>query len=294
MFGTSLAIVEELESLNRPQRAFLATIRRLAETRGKRPIPSPELLDFVREEHGHIFNEGQVKSRIYTPLANFGWIVHDAPTGGRGGKGGTVAATDGLLALDYELLTGLKPGDLPADIRGALTRPLEEIYRDLKSTDKHTKGIALELLAVNLATDLGLAPLRLRVRGIHTGGAEVDLVAEGAHLHFTRWLFQCKNTASVDVGVLAKEVGMATLLQAHVIVIATTGSMSRVVRAYANRVGETTPFQVVLVDRDVLARYELGGALSLRSGFRRDAASAMQAKRPQIIATLDELSEDES
>src|SRR6202021_2705349 len=103
---------------------------------------------------------------------------------------------------------------------------------------------------------------------VRTGGAEVDLVAEGVHLQFSRWLFQCKNTKRVDVGVLAKEVGMATLLQAQVIVIATTGTFTPTLESYAHRVSQTTPFQVILVRQDVLEGYRSGGAAALRECFR--------------------------
>jgi hypothetical protein len=291
--GTTLTVVAEWQSLSKVQRAFLATIRRLSETRGKAPIPSPELLDFVLDEHGAIFDEGQVR-KVYEALSRGDWITHSVKPSGRGGKGGLIAATDKLIEVDFELLVGFRPGHLPADLRAVLTTPLEEIYADLKSKDDHVKGIALELLAVNMASDLGLLPLRMRIRGIRTGGAEVDLVAEGAHLHFSRWLFQCKNTKSVDVGVLAKEVGMATLLQSQVIVIATTGTVSKTVITYAERVSETTPFQVVLADRAVLEEYQVGGAMALRQRFRQSARTAMQHKRPQVLETLEELSEDES
>ncbi|MGH9076152.1 MAG: restriction endonuclease [Acidimicrobiales bacterium] len=291
--GTSLAIIGEWQSLTRVQRAFLGTIRRLGDTRGRRPIPSPELLDFVREEHGPIFDESQV-GKVYSVLSGVGWIDHSVKASGRGGKGGTIAATDKLLDVDLELLVGFRPGALPADLRAVMTTPLENIFRNLQSEDTYVKGIALELLTVNLASDLGLTPLRLRVRGVRTGGAEVDLVAEASHLHFSRWLFQCKNTRLVDVGVLAKEVGMATLLQAQVIVIATTGTVSKTVTTYAKRVCETTPYQVALVEKAVLEAYQLGGAPALRQRFHHDAQNAMRRKRPQVLDTLDELAEDES
>ncbi len=223
-----------------------------------------------------------------------GWVTHTVKTAGRGGKGGLIAATDKLLKVDFELLLGFRPGDLPADLRAVMTTPLAKIHKDLQSSSTHVKGIALELLAVNLASDLGLTPLRLRVRGVQTGGAEVDLVAEGAHLLFSRWLFQCKNTKSVHVDVLAKEVGMARLLQSHVIVIATTGSFSKTVRTYAERLSETTPFQVVLVDGDVMRNHRDNGALALREILHRDAEKAMRLKRPQVLETLEELGEDSS
>jgi Restriction endonuclease len=291
--GTSVETIGDWQSLTKVERAFLVTIRRLSETRGKTPIPSPELLDFVRQEHGPIFNEGQVK-KVYQALRDGSWITHKVKPSGRGGKGGEICASDKLIDVDFELLVGFKPGDLPADTRAALTRPLDAVYTDLKSNDTHVKGIALEVLAAKLASDLGLIPLRLRVRGVRTGGAEVDLLAEGTHLHFNRWLFQCKNTRTVDVGVLAKEVGMATLLQAHVIVIATTGRFSQTVVTYAERVCETTPFQVVLLSAKILEAYRKDGALALRESLRESAQETMRRKRPQVVETLDELAEDES
>ena len=291
--GTSLDVVAEWQSMSRVDRAFLVTLRRLCETRGKAPIPSPEFLDFVRAEHGPVYDEGRV-GRVYQRLSNAGWITHTVKRAGRGGKGGEIAVTDKLIEVDFELLVGFQPGALPADLRAVMRTPRDQIYDDLRSSDTHTKGIALELLAVNIATDLGLQPLRLRVRGVRTGGAEVDLLAEGAHLHFSRWLFQCKNTKTVNVSALAKEVGMATLLDAQVIVIATTGKVSTTVETYAKRISETTQFQVVLVDHELLNAYRSGGALSLRDGFRQQAVAAMRLKRPQVLETLDEMAEDDA
>lgn len=290
---TDVETIREWENLTKAQRKFLQTLRRLGETRGAAHIASPELLDFVRDEHGPIFNEGQVR-QIYRALADGGWITHEVADHGRGGKGGQITATDKLLTVDFEVLTGFQSSDLPADLRAVLTTPLEQIHADLTSDNTHVKGIALELLAVNLAADLGLMPVRLRIRGVNTGGAEVDLVAEGAHLLFSRWLFQCKNTRSVRVDVLAKEVGMATLLQAGVIVIATTGSFTNTVETYADRVSRTTPFQVVLVNGDVLERYKQGGALALREFFHQTASGSLRLKRDQVAVTLDKLAEDES
>lgn len=290
--GVSTVVLGDWQALTRPQRAFMSTIRRISESRGTRPIPSPELVTFVREEHGAIFDEGQL-AKVYKALVGGGWITHElSQSGGRGGKGGYITPTKKLLDVDFELLTGFRPGDLPADLRAVLSRPLDDIYAELKSPDTYVKGLALELLTVNLATDLGLTPLQLRVRGVRTGGAEVDLVAEGAHLQFSRWLFQCKNTKTVDVGVLAKEIGMATLLQAHVVVVATTGRFSDTVVTYAARVTQTTSFQVVLLDADLLARYRRGGALALRARLHDDARAALQLKRPQVLETLGDVGEN--
>ena len=87
---------------------------------------------------------------------------------------------------------------------------------------------------------------------------------------------------------------MATLLQAQVVVIVTTGRFTQTVRTYADRTTLTTPFQVVLLDGDDLASYRSGGAPDLRTTLRSSAQHALRAKRPQVIGTLEEISADES
>src|SRR5207244_2867972 len=114
----------------------------------------------------------------------------------RGGKSGAVSATQKLLELDPTRLAGDVKECVPPDLRASLRAPLEKIYADLSSTSTHEKGIALELLALRIVIDLGLIPKGFRERSAQTSGAEVDLVCEGIHLHFSRWVLQCKNTTS--------------------------------------------------------------------------------------------------
>jgi hypothetical protein len=159
---------------------------------------------------------------------------------------------------------------------------LAEIHKNLASEDKNIKGIALELLALRIATDASLVPLRFRLRAAETGQAEVDLIAEGAHLHFSRWLFQCKNTKTVSLSDLAKEVGMAVLLRAHVIVLVTTGRFSHSVRTYRKELMDTQHFQVVLIDKAMLARYKSGGIHALVEFLHKEAEATMRVKRLQI------------
>ena len=210
--------------------------------------------------------------------------MHEVTVGGRGGKGGLISPTAKALELEIAAVDELALGTIPVDLQIHLSRPTESILADLESADINVKGVALELLALRLATDFGLSPVELRLRGGDTGGAEVDLVAEGAQLHFSRWLFQCKNQVSVvPVSVLAKEVGMATLLRAQVVVIVTTGVFARSVLEYARRTSETTALQVILVDGSSLARYRLHGAAELRSELHRSALQAVGNKRPQLL-----------
>ncbi len=246
------------------------------------PIQSAELLELLRQR-GIEFNAGLVGKQIYEPLVAAGFIDRTLKEAGRGGKGGTVQLTQQALDLDVVLIDGLELGDVPADLQAELNRSTDSILGDLGSVDTGIKGVALELLALRVAADVGLMPAEMRLRSAQTGGAEVDLVAEGAHLHFSRWLFQCKNqVAPVSLTVLAKEIGMATLLRAQVVVILTTGVFAKSVIAYAREAAEATAIQIVLLDGESLANYRAKGPAGLRAELHQFAVGALRKKRRQL------------
>jgi hypothetical protein len=164
-----------------------------------------------------------------------------------------------------------------------LNTPLGEIYQALDKGTKNEQGIALELLALRLAYDVGLAPMGFRVRSVDTGYAEVDLVAEGANLMFSRWLFQCKATkGTTPLSDLAKEIGLATLLHAHVIVMVTRGRFSKDLVEHAQRAAQNTHLQVVLIEGSTLARYRTQGGPAVVDFLLDTAADTLRIKRPQV------------
>ena len=280
------ATPEEIRSwrgLTPPQRAVVEVLR----VRGlgnRTPAQSAEVLELLRQR-GIEFNAGLVGKQIYEPLVAAGFIERTLKEAGRGGKGGTVQLTQRALDLDVALIDGLELGDVPADLQAELNRSTDSILADLGSADTGAKGVALELLALRVAADVGLLPAEMRLRSAQTGGAEVDLVAEGAHLHFSRWLFQCKNqVAPVSLTVLAKEIGMATLLRAQVVVILTTGAFAKSVVAYAREAAEATAIQIVLLDGDSLANYRAKGPAGLRAELHQFAVGALRRKRRQLAA----------
>lgn len=282
--GVSLDAAHAWESLTEEQKAFLRGLRNLAEVHGSDPISAKQVVDHVTTEYGPIFKRpDQLRAQVFKPLEEAGWLTLGGIGKGRGGKSGTVAATPNLLETDLELLPQGSAWGIPADLRPHMTTPLPDIYNGLKAISTHDKGTSLELLAIRVAVDLTLVPIRLRERARATGDAEVDLIAEGAHLHFSRWLIQCKNTAKVNVAALAKEVGMAVLLKAQVIVLVTTGTFSSSVVSYASELGGTTGLQAVLVDKEVLAAYKTSGPSALRQFFRAEAQQTLRLKRPQLL-----------
>lgn len=248
----------------------------------RKPIQSSDLLELLRQR-GIEFNAKFVGKEIYQPLESSGLISRNLKTGGRGGKGGAIELTQKGLEIDGALIDGLELGDVPADLQSDLNRSTESIIADLGSDDTSLKGLALELLSLRMASDIGLVPADMRLRSSQTGGAEVDLVAEGAHLHFSRWLFQCKNqSASVGLSVLAKEIGMASLLKAQVVVIVTTGAFAKSVRTYAIEAAESTSIQVILLDKSSLEIYRNKGPSGLRDELHKHALWTLQRKRHQL------------
>lgn len=283
--GITMSELRELDQLSVQQQAFLYTLRHLAQTHGTGTVPTRDVMELAMAGWGPIFKEGQWRKTVLTPLEKAGWIETAGKGEGRGGKSGTVTATSKLLGIDAEALSVGGEAGLPRELLAKRSTPRPQVYKDLESTDTYVKGLALEILAIQLATDLGLTPFRLRERGAATGGAEVDLIAEGAHLHFSRWLFQCKNKPKSAVGLsdLAKEVGMAVLLKAHVIVMVTTGRFASSVEEYARSLAETTPLQVVLVDGELLSEHKVEGTTGLIRHFRKEAQTTLLRKRPQVV-----------
>jgi hypothetical protein len=109
------------------------------------------------------------------------------------------------------------------------------------------------------------------------------LIAEGAHLLFSRWLFQCKATkGSVQLHDLAKEIGLAMLLHAHVVVMVTRGTFSTSLREHADKASENTALQVVLIDGKMLTRYKNSGASALLTFLHQTASDTLRLKRPQV------------
>lgn len=281
--GMSLADIEGWAALTSAQTAFLRTLRRMAEVHGGGGLPAKAVIDQAVYEHGRLFPSDRIRAEVTRPLEEAGWISVATVSSGRGGKSGLVRPTEKLLRIDVEAVTDFSGVGIPPDLRPRLNIPMDQIHRELTSEDRNVRGVALELLALRLAIDLALMPLRFRERSRRTGGAEVDLLADAVHLHYSRWLFQCKNTRSVDLSDLAKELGMATLLKGHVVVMVTTGRFAKSVRAYADEMMRTGTLQVILVDGTLLEQYRQSGAARLMAHFHSVAGATMRLKRDQVV-----------
>lgn len=280
LVGVSFQEVDAFASLTQPQRLFLRTLQAIGQVEGANPVLVTRVRKATATQYGIEF-KGAMRQQVINPLEEHGWLTSSGMQSK--GKSGTVAATDKLLELDIAVAQSLSTGLIPAELRKRLNTPLADIYRDLGSGTKNEQGLALELLALRLAYDVGLAPMGFRVRSADTGYAEVDLVAEGSHLLFSRWLFQCKATkGTVPLRDLAKEIGMATLLHAQVVVMVTRGKFSKDLVEHAQRAARNTHLQVILIDGDALERHRKGKSGVILDHLLDTAADTLRIKRRQV------------
>ncbi len=287
LVGVSSEERDELGQLSPAQHVFLEFLR-------KRHISEPgpflakDLLQVCLESYPHLFSEDQFARAVRMPLEAGGWItVSDLAPGRQGGKSGRVLGTPKLLGIPEDQVITDFSSTVPSDLRARIRTPLAAILKDLESKARtHVAGIALELLALKMILDLGLEPRHFRLRSRESAFAEVDVTAEGRHLLFSRWSFQCKNigkNTKVGLSDVAKEVGIAVYTKAHVVVMVTTSDFSADAYDYAREVTKATHLQFLFIPGTVVRKYVRDGAGALRAFVLENASDVMAQKRFQPL-----------
>lgn len=286
--GISSAEQDELQTLTEAQRIFVQLLARRHVTEIG-PFNASEFYSECKATHPHLFVNADFASAVKDPLSEGGWIDVSVPTaGGRGGKAGWVRGTAKLLAIPLDRIIEDFTSVVPADLHPKLQTPLSAIKEGLQSSNTHTGGLALELLALRMILDLQLTPRDFRLRSKDSSYAEVDVTAEGDHLMFSRWTFQCKRiqkTKNVPLSDVAKEVGIAIYMRAHVIVMVSTGGFSSEAIRYANEIASATALQFLFIDKTVVQKYLTQGPAALHGYVMRNAKQVMADKRSQKIST---------
>lgn len=292
---TSIDSANKAIELNARQKVFAMTLRRDFDLSGARDVFVARIKATCQASYPSVFRRtDDLRMGVIKPLVDNGWITHSETAGsrsqgrGRGGNSGTVRVTEQLATVDPTYLGLSSLAGIPGEVRRHLNRPLTEIMAELESDDTGIKGLALETLAVRILYELGLTPVAFRERGAENDGAEVDLIAEGADTHFHRWMVQCKNTSKVRVEAFAKEIGMAVIYRAQVILMITTGEFTVAVRQSARQLAETSGHQAILVDKTGLAVYLDEGITGLFRQFEQRAREILEWKAPQRSAKADE------
>lgn len=282
LLGLGMDEFEELAALSPEQRAYLSAFANIG---GGGPYTSNEIERLAAATYGVSFNEKNLPKQVLYPLRDAGYLTLErgTKTPGRGAKPFLVAAAEKLVVdLVNPLLNQLEQ-QTQADIRPLLRKPLQEIRADLEVESRHARGLALEALAFKLMRLIDLSYVATRLRGVVTGGAEVDLIFESSRLVFSRWQVQCKNTARVALDDVAKEVGLTHFLKSNAVVMVSTGTIGKEARRYANKVMTDSNLCIIMVDGQDLDSVEARPA-TIVDVLNREAGHAMDLKKLELQA----------
>lgn len=274
--GVGLAELEVLAGLSSAQRAYIKTLANLGSSA---PFQSNAVEQLAYLTYGVRFNEKNLPKDVLYPLRDAGYITLERGTGegGRGAKPFFVSSTSKLDAdVVTPIITQLEK-QIGSDLRPFLRRPLADVLLEVNVEDRHRRGLALEALAIKLMRLVDLHYVSTRLRGEATGGAEVDVIFETSRLVFSRWQIQCKNTRSVSLDDVAKEVGLTHFLKSNVIVMVSTGTIGAEARRYANKIMADSNLCLIMVDKDDLDQITQNPT-SIAAILSREANHAMTVK----------------
>jgi site-specific DNA-methyltransferase (cytosine-N4-specific) len=280
LLGMSMADLDTLAGFSPAQRAYLKT---LANMGGSGPYLSNEVEKLAHTTYGIRFNEKNLPKEVLYPLKQAGYIALQRGTapGGRGAKPFLVTPTAKLDADIVKPLIAQLEEQVRSELRPFLRRPLSEIIAEINAPDRYRRGLALEALAIRLMRLVDLTYVSTRLRGEATGGAEVDVIFETTRLVFSRWQIQCKNTASVSLDDVAKEVGLTHFLKSNVIVIISTGTIGPEARRYSNKIMSDSNLSIILIDREDIGQI-VANPTRITEILSREAEHAMKIKALEI------------
>jgi hypothetical protein len=273
LIGYGLEEVNELDTFSPELRAY---VRALAALDPRGPTPSSRVREHATAMSHIEFDLKNLREQVLYPLRDLGYITVTKSTSGRGAKAHLIEVTPKFrVEFITPILEALaRSGGVPA-VR--LDRPLSEVLTELQSRDRHKKGIALELLAMHLCRLLGLRVTAWRRRARDTGGAEVDLLAEGTNYVFSRWQIQCKNTGKVSHDDVAREVGLLRNTRSNVIMLVTTGKFAKPAIDFAEQEMQGSPVTIVPLDGSDLKTI-VRDPSSIGAVLRKHAQRAMRLK----------------
>jgi len=289
VLGVSMDDRLALHALPTSHKVVLRALRSYAEVHGAGFVAVREVLDPVLSQFPGLLPEDQLSGQLLQPLRDGGFIELTGRTAGRGSKSGSVRPTDKLLSIPpRELILDIDEG-IPSDLRTRLLTPSSEIEALLESTSTGDRGLGLELLVLRMLLDLGLVPTGFRQRSRDTAHAEIDLMAEGSNLVFSRWTVQCKCHRKHPVGLssVAKEVGIAIHQKAHVVCVVTTTTFTSGAIAYASQIQKDTHLQFLMIGGDVVYRYLREGRRPLLDFVINNATDVMAQKSSQVSPIRD-------
>ena len=241
------------------------------------PLVATDVRDLATATFNFEFDEKAFANNVIKPLHDKGLIIAEKTTGGRGAKPYMVSLTE---KTKQEVI-----GPLLDQFKDQVGSPLLEAYcksfsvlrEEIDSEDKYKKGLALEAFAIKVMRIIGLEFIKTRYRDIQIGGAEVDVLFDSTRLLYNRWQVQCKNTATVTIDMVAKEVGLSHMLKSNAIVMMTTGHLTSDAKMYARRIMEDMNLCILTLQKEDIDNI-IENPTSIVSIFNTQAENAKKVK----------------
>jgi len=278
LLGMGTEDIEVLAGLSKEQRDFAKAFARLNTPQDL----SNKVAQYATTLFGTEFPEGGLPQSVLFALRDVGLIECEKTTKGQGAKPYIVHPTAKLQNELIEPILNTIEQSAGIQYRKLIRMKYHDILDGLRSKSTHEKGLALEALAFFMGRLLGLEFVQWRLRSSKTGGAELDVVMESDRLIFSRWQIQCKNSAQATLEDIAKEVGIAQVIKANVILIVCTGRIGSAAVKFAQQTMKETNLYVALIDGKHLRQLESSPAeiVNIMNG---QASEAMTLKRPQVM-----------
>ena len=275
--GIENSEIDEYALLTHEQKSFAIAFSRM----NVEVALSNKVANYAKALFGVDFPEGGLPQSTLFALRDAGLITCQKTTQGQGAKPYLVSPTDKLRNKYLEPIFMAIENSAGMQYRKLIRMPYEEILKGLESESKHTKGIALEALCFYIGRLIGLDFVKWRLRSSETGGAELDVIMEGASLIFSRWQIQCKNSKQATLEDIAKEIGIAQLIRTNVIMIVTTGRIGEKAKSFAQSVMRDTNYQIILLQHNHLQLIKQDPS-DITEILRAQSQVAMALKRNQI------------
>ena len=274
MIGIESEAIGPLRELPPDQYYFLLALCNAA---SDIPLVATDVRDLATATFNFEFDEKAFANNVIKPLHDKGLILAEKTTGGRGAKPYMVSLTE---KTKQEVI-----GPLLDQFKDQVGSPLLEAYcktfsvlrEEIDSDDKYKKGLALEAFAIKVMRIIGLEFIKTRYRDIQIGGAEVDVLFDSTRLLYNRWQVQCKNTATVTIDMVAKEVGLSHMLKSNAIVMMTTGHLTADAKMYARRIMEDMNLCILTLQKEDIDNI-IDNPTSIVSIFNTQAENAKKIK----------------
>jgi DNA modification methylase len=260
LLGTSSLQLSAFMNLTLEQSFFL---RSLAALGGSDFIPHNEVAKHAEGLYsGQVrFNWKELDRAVLKPLQETGLIeIRRKPKSKEGARGGKPAEVKTTGKFDTEIrdriLGAVARAAGYSDLRKISSMSWAAVVAQVKQgKDQDLRAKGLELLTIKICQTLDLHFIRWRETDEEvTAGGEVDAMLDSSRLIYSRWQVQCKASPKISYEAIAKEVGVANVTLASVILIACTGEASRSAKQFREHIVRTTNLNIILLEGHHLKR----------------------------------------